>query len=221
MASKDSYLRSSIDHCAKQTTARQVPTIASIQELLMPHMLLGGKEQLFRDSLRVTTPRCLFFEASAAASADSESRNPGGRLLGCRSKQPLFISGPHQGLSSSEIRDALSHDHRCRSATTLFELATKLYGMLERVNVDSEQRLADMKKELTLARKHATEWQHHFGSRGVTPLQVEMELCSLRQQVGDLQREKAELEAKVKHHAHHVDCLYGLMPASIGPAPKS
>ena len=175
----------------KAATPKQTSSIAAIQEMLLPHMLLGGKQALFHDSLRVSTPRCLF---------DSQS------------SKRCFVSGPHPGNSTTEIRDALSHDHRCRSATTLYELASTLYRMLEGVQVDYELRLAELKKELAISRKQSTEWQHHFGPKGVTPMQVELELRSLRQEVEDLRKEKRALEQKARHHAQHVDCLYNLLP---------
>ena len=178
---------------AKEPTAKQTPSIAAIQEMLLPHMLLGGKQSLFNDSLRVATPRCLFDSA--------------------KSKR-CFVSGPHTGNTTTEVRDALSHDHRCRSATTLYELATTLYRMLEGVQVDNELRLAELKKELAVAKKQSTEWRHHFGSKGVTPMEVELELRSLRQEVEDLRKDKKALEMKVRHHAQHVDCLYQLLPSS-------
>jgi hypothetical protein len=205
---------------SKQTMARQTPTIAAIQDLLLPHMLLGGKEKLYRDELRVTTPRCLFDRSTATSGSRCYSAL--GLAADQRKQQltPHFIPGPHRGNTTAEVRDALSHDHRCRSATTLYELATAVYGMLEGVQVDHERRLAEMKKELAVARKQTTEWQHHFGPRGCTPLEVELEMRSLRQEVEDLRREKAALEAKVRHHAQHVDCLYHLLPATAVAPPQ-
>jgi hypothetical protein len=113
-------------------------------------------------------------------------------------------------------RSDLKHDHRCRCATELMELATKLHKGLEMLRFQHEERCASLRRELSLCRLVQVEWDSHFGSNRLTPSQVHRELSSLRQRVADLeeeQRKRRELEAA---HLHQVDMLYQILEQHVG-----
>lgn len=182
---------------SKQKTFRQPATPEAIRDLCGKH--IASLEELLQSRQMSTTPKCLWEEETPA---------PAGHFkFSSQQRQPLTV------------RACLEHDHRCRSATALYDLATTCHRMADELSKTHKREMAELRKQLASVKRCVVEWEVAFGKDySVTPATVGAELKSLRMQVADLKRENEALKARqaafiVQHNslAHYHDPLSGSM----------
>ena len=162
----------------KLMTHRQPATAEAIRDLCAVH--LASVDELLETAHLSRTPRCLW-EAEVTPRGAPLRHGAGGTT------RPV----------PATPRECLTHDHRCRSATALYELATSCHRMAGELATLHRREVAEARREVAAIRRCVVEWEAAFGrDLTVTPATVGAELRSLRLQVADLRRENAALRAQ-------------------------
>ena len=160
----------------------QPPTISGVLELCRPHVL---RHDIFNaDRTMVTSPGCLWVPEHQ-------------------------VQHGHLVFGKSTPRDTLPHDHRCRSATDLHQLALRVDSMLRMIDQHHRTELSTLRMELAQQKKVNAEWNVVLQSnKRATPSALTAEVASLRMQLQDVRGQKHDLEKQLVTMRQQTTSIY-------------
>lgn len=125
--------------------------------------------------------------------------------------EPFLIKELIPGNPPLPDRSHLPHDHRCRCATDLMELASKVHRLVGLLQTAHEEEVSSLKRQLALARLSCSPWSgvptRHETEYRQTSRRCD-EVSSLKSLVSDLEEEKRHLRNKQLIMQHQIDSLF-------------